>query len=257
MYSTGILRRQLSVRTETTNSPNHNQFQPIDTSDCKTVDLSMDRYITDSTDRVQAPTAITTKINIQDEFIEEEHTDSDVDPDKPDAQRKKKKIYRCKRCNKVCNSKNALHYHFLSHTGQRPHKCNECEKSFFASSALKVCAVQAAFLVQMLFSSFHFLHIFILLLFKVHKRLHSGDKPYSCDFCNRPFRQWGDLKYHIQSKHSKDRSHQCEFCGKDFARRYSLVIHRRIHTGEKVSHVKKKNNSKEKKLPSFLRYKNN
>lgn len=72
-------------------------------------------------------------------------------------------------------------------------------------------------------------------MLQVHKRLHSGDKPYNCDFCNRPFRQWGDLKYHIQSKHSKDRSHQCEFCGKDFARRYSLVIHRRIHTGEKVN----------------------
>lgn len=68
---------------------------------------------------------------------------------------------------------------------------------------------------------------------QVHKRLHSGDKPYNCDFCNRPFRQWGDLKYHIQSKHTKEKSHQCEFCGKDFARRYSLVIHRRIHTGEK------------------------
>lgn len=78
------------------------------------------------------------KINIQDEFIEEEQTDSDLDPDKPDASKKKKKIYRCKRCNKLCNSKNALHYHFLSHTGERNHRCDECEKSFFSSSALKV-----------------------------------------------------------------------------------------------------------------------
>lgn len=177
-FPPGILRRQL-IRTEATNLSNHSdQFQSIEASDCKTVDLSMDRYITDATAQPTAAitTTATTKINIQDEFIEEEHTDSDVDPDKPDGQKKKKKVYRCKRCNKVCNSKNALHYHFLSHTGQRPHKCNECDKSFFASSALKV-----------------------------HKRLHSGDKPYSCDHCNRPFRQWGDLKYHIQSKHSKDR----------------------------------------------------
>lgn len=142
--------------------------------------------------------------NIQHEFIEEEKTDSDSDAVKPNGVRKKKKLYRCRRCDKLCNSKNALHYHFLSHTGERPHQCEICGKSFFASCALKV-----------------------------HKRLHSGDKPYDCSFCSRPFRQWGDLKYHIQSKHTTEKNHQCEFCGKDFARRYSLVIHRRIHTGEK------------------------
>lgn len=111
----------------------------------------MDRYITDSTNRASAIAA--TKVNIQDEFIEEEeHTDSDADPDKPDAQKKKKKVYRCKRCNKVCNSKNALQYHHLSHTGERPHKCDECDKSFFASSALKVCSIFIAFSIfQLIF----------------------------------------------------------------------------------------------------------
>lgn len=75
--------------------------------------------------------------------------------------------------------------------------------------------------------------VLMMVIPQVHKRLHSGDKPYECNFCNRPFRQWGDLKYHIQSRHTTEKNHQCEFCGKDFARRYSLVIHRRIHTGEK------------------------
>ncbi|XP_055296303.1 uncharacterized protein LOC129565422 [Sitodiplosis mosellana] len=197
-----ILRRQLVRQENTVNTTNQNQF---DQNEVKPSVISMERDMsTFMTESSESTGSTASKVNIQDEFIEEEQTDSDVDPSKLDAQKKKKKIYRCKRCNKLCNSKNALHYHFLSHTGERPHQCNECGKSFFASSALKV-----------------------------HKRLHSGDKPYNCEFCNRPFRQWGDLKYHIQSKHTKEKSHQCEFCGKDFARRYSLVIHRRIHTGEK------------------------
>lgn len=115
---------------------NPNQFEQIGTTNTKSGVTSMEREIT--TFMSESTAATTSKINIQDEFIEEEQTDSDVDPDKPDAQKKKKKIFRCKRCNKLCNSKNALHYHFLSHTGQRPHQCNECGKSFFASSALKV-----------------------------------------------------------------------------------------------------------------------
>lgn len=68
---------------------------------------------------------------------------------------------------------------------------------------------------------------------QVHKRLHSGDKPYKCEDCGRKFRQWGDLKYHSTSIHSELRQFQCEYCGKDFARKYSLIVHRRIHTGEK------------------------
>lgn len=64
-------------------------------------------------------------------------------------------------------------------------------------------------------------------------RLHSGDKPYKCEYCGRHFRQWGDLKYHCISIHSDEKNYQCEYCGKDFARKYSLIVHRRIHTGEK------------------------
>nr|XP_023013728.1 zinc finger protein 595-like [Leptinotarsa decemlineata]XP_023013735.1 zinc finger protein 595-like [Leptinotarsa decemlineata] len=117
---------------------------------------------------------------------------------------KKKSTHECVECDRVFTHKNSLVYHMRSHTGIRPHQCDQCGKSFFASSALKV-----------------------------HLRLHSGDKPYSCEHCGKRFRQWGDLKYHITSLHSTEKNFQCEYCGKEFARKYSLVVHRRIHTGER------------------------
>ncbi|KYN06034.1 hypothetical protein ALC62_03034 [Cyphomyrmex costatus] len=110
----------------------------------------------------------------------------------------------CTQCNRSFHHKNSLVYHMRSHSGERPHQCDICSKRFFAASALKV-----------------------------HKRLHSGDKPYKCEECGRHFRQWGDLKYHSTSLHSEHKQYQCEYCAKEFARKYSLILHRRIHTGEK------------------------
>ncbi|KAG8224816.1 hypothetical protein J437_LFUL002262 [Ladona fulva] len=139
--------------------------------------------------------------------MQEEHTDA-----MPSGRKKARKgggsrkveHMTCSTCGRVFNHRNSLVYHMRSHTGERPHQCEVCGKSFFAASALKV-----------------------------HMRLHSGDKPYKCQYCGRHFRQWGDLKYHCISIHTDEKQYQCEYCGKDFARKYSLIVHRRIHTGEK------------------------
>lgn len=47
----------------------------------------------------------------------------------------------CPQCGRMFNHRNSLVYHLRSHSGERPHQCEVCGKSFFAASALKVSYV--------------------------------------------------------------------------------------------------------------------
>ena len=47
----------------------------------------------------------------------------------------------CPHCQRTFNHRNSLIYHLRSHSGERPHQCEVCGKSFFAASALKVSFV--------------------------------------------------------------------------------------------------------------------
>jgi KRAB domain-containing zinc finger protein len=66
----------------------------------------------------------------------------------------------------------------------------------------------------------------------VHKRVHSGDKPYQCDVCQRAF----SLLHHLTSHkrvHSGDRPFQCDLCPKAFSRFQYLTVHKLTHSGDK------------------------
>uniref|UniRef100_A0A8D3ARH1 Si:ch1073-224n8.1 n=1 Tax=Scophthalmus maximus TaxID=52904 RepID=A0A8D3ARH1_SCOMX len=88
-------------------------------------------------------------------------------------------------------------------SGDRPHHCLECGKTFRLISSLKK-----------------------------HIRIHTGEKPYPCAVCGRRFRESGALKTHLRI-HTGEKPYSCSECGNCFRHLDGLRKHRRTHTGEK------------------------
>ncbi|OCT73257.1 zinc finger protein 585A isoform X1 [Xenopus laevis] len=165
------------------------------------------------------------------------------------------KPYSCHVCRRKFNQRTSLTVHLRTHTGEAPFRCSKCNKSFRQQSNLThhMKSHQRAeeldggdWSEENRAPGFPLMYLvsegdeFSNEVWGSKVPLIKGDKeeesasckrPYVCGHCFKRFTHQSNLMVH-QRIHTGDRSYRCQECGKHFTRRTSLMVHLRGHTGE-------------------------
>ena len=146
----------------------------------------------------------------------------------------KKYFYKCPNCNRSYSSVTRYEVHLRTHTGEKPFECAICKKKFNEKGNLKahvrihtgerpfVCkypGCKMAFKTKGQLNDHQNRHSNLRQFkcdicssafnrktrLKVHKMIHTGEKPFSCTFpgCQKKFREKGNLNSHLK-KHYKN-----------------------------------------------------
>lgn len=169
---------------------------------------------------------------------------------RPRKSENKPEFVECSLCSFTCKRPSHLARHFLMHTGERPHKCEHCPKSFAQKTDLnRHMAIHAALFPthcdscgrgfpdddtlkkhqQRCQTKRYICDICNYMTFSIgnldlHKRKHTGERPFACPSCDKRFTRVAHLNQHVKL-HANDFEMHCNMCGRGFSEERELLRH--------------------------------
>jgi len=128
----------------------------------------------------------------------------------------------CDICGKTFKSTKRLSLHKRIHSEEKPYTCDQCGKTFRTGSDLSIHlkshsgGYKCELCPQYSFAALRGLND--------HKMIHTGERPYECDVCQKKFITSSALKSH-KKVHSDIKAFSCEQCEAQFRFRQGLLNH--------------------------------
>ena len=144
-------------------------------------------------------------------------------------------VFKCVQCEYKCNSKDTLRGHTKDkHSNISPFPCSECDFETVRKSSLNSHIRSKHRITRQECDQCGKVYYEKRTL-RIHKMNKHQGITWPCKMC--PYKSAGPhiLSEHMRRVHSDHttRKHRCPECEKSFVKRYSLTLHKRIHTGFK------------------------
>ncbi|KAK7889202.1 hypothetical protein WMY93_024762 [Mugilogobius chulae] len=137
----------------------------------------------------------------------------------------KPKKYVCEECGKQeIPPKSHLVTHMVTHTGEKPFSCSECDARFSQKQNLvrhmTIHSGERSYTCPVCGKSFSHKHSV-----QLHMLTHTGEKPFSCSLCDSRFTKKPHLNRHVKCCHNGEKPYSCLVCHRSFTQKFDVQRH--------------------------------